>query len=193
MSHMSHFYPYGTNLYFIFGIKGQLEDYVAYRTGLIDAMVTAGGSPSHHHGVGRLMQPWIEMFLGKQEMDVLRDAQASLRSEQHHEPRRAAGAERGGGRTAVEVDPLATRRRSGGGIRRFPVCRFIPRESLAGTSGAIGTLIPAVRVFSPRASKTPVCSSHGLARRDGKHLAGVLLDRRQPHGERFERLRHVDL
>jgi alkyldihydroxyacetonephosphate synthase len=70
--HMSHFYPYGSNLYFIFGVKGTVQDYVAYRTALVDAMVKAGGSPSHHHGVGRLMQPWIESFLGKQEMDVLR-------------------------------------------------------------------------------------------------------------------------
>lgn len=72
MSHMSHFYPYGSNLYFIFGVKGSVQDYVAYRTGLVDAMVAAGGSPSHHHGVGRLMYPWVEKFLGKEEMDVLR-------------------------------------------------------------------------------------------------------------------------
>lgn len=71
MSHMSHFYPYGTNLYFIFAVKGQLEDYVAYRDGLIDAMVSAGGSPSHHHGVGRLMSAWAERFLGAEELAVL--------------------------------------------------------------------------------------------------------------------------
>jgi alkyldihydroxyacetonephosphate synthase len=72
ISHMSHFYPYGSNLYFIFGIKGTVDDYVNYRTALVDAMVKAGGSPSHHHGVGRLMHQWIEGFLGKNEMDVLR-------------------------------------------------------------------------------------------------------------------------
>jgi len=72
MSHMSHFYPYGSNLYFIFAVKGSLQDYIQYRTGLVDAMVKAGGSPSHHHGVGRLMQPWVESFLGKEELDVLR-------------------------------------------------------------------------------------------------------------------------
>jgi alkyldihydroxyacetonephosphate synthase len=72
MSHMSHFYPYGSNLYFIFGVKGSVQDYIAYRTGLVDAMVNAGGSPSHHHGVGRLMHPWVEKFLGREEMDVLR-------------------------------------------------------------------------------------------------------------------------
>ena len=70
--HMSHFYPYGSNLYFIFGVKGSLQDYIDYRTGLIDAMVQAGGSPSHHHGVGKLMHPWIEKFLGKEELGVLR-------------------------------------------------------------------------------------------------------------------------
>jgi alkyldihydroxyacetonephosphate synthase len=72
ISHMSHFYPYGSNLYFIFGIRGTVEDYVKYRTALVDAMVKAGGSPSHHHGVGRLMHLWIESFIGKNEMDVLR-------------------------------------------------------------------------------------------------------------------------
>ncbi len=70
--HMSHFYPYGSNLYFIFGVKGSLQEYINYRTGLIDAMVQAGGSPSHHHGVGKLMHPWIERFLGKEELAVLR-------------------------------------------------------------------------------------------------------------------------
>lgn len=70
--HMSHFYPQGTNLYFIFGVKGSVPDYVAYRTGLVDAMVKAGGSPSHHHGVGRLMHPWMEQFLGREEMNALR-------------------------------------------------------------------------------------------------------------------------
>lgn len=72
ISHASHFYASGTNLYFIFGIKGSVEDYVKYRSGLIDAMVGAGGSCSHHHGVGRLMAPWIERFLGKEEMDAIR-------------------------------------------------------------------------------------------------------------------------
>lgn len=72
VSHMSHFYPYGTNLYFIFGVKGQVTDYVRVRSGLIDAMVAAGGSPSHHHGVGRLMEPWLACFLGQTEMAVLR-------------------------------------------------------------------------------------------------------------------------
>ncbi len=81
MSHMSHFYPYGSNLYFIFAIHGSLDDYTAYRTGLIEAMVRAGGSPSHHHGVGRLMEPWLATFLGVEERAVL----AALK--RHFDPR----------------------------------------------------------------------------------------------------------
>ncbi|MBN1532272.1 MAG: FAD-binding oxidoreductase [Spirochaetes bacterium] len=72
ISHASHFYPSGTNLYFIFGIRGGVKEYTAFRNGLIDAMVQAGGSPSHHHGVGRLMAPWIERFLGSTEMEAIR-------------------------------------------------------------------------------------------------------------------------
>lgn len=72
MCHASHFYSTGTNLYFIFGVKGSVEDYVRYRTGLIDAMVAAGGTPSHHHGVGRLMHPWMERFLGVEQLDAIR-------------------------------------------------------------------------------------------------------------------------
>jgi alkyldihydroxyacetonephosphate synthase len=35
-------------------------------------MVAAGGAPSHHHGIGRLLAPWIESFLGSEQMEVLR-------------------------------------------------------------------------------------------------------------------------
>jgi len=72
ISHASHFYQSGTNLYFIFGVRGNVDDYMAYRSGLIEAMVNAGGSCSHHHGVGRLMTPWIGRFLGKEELGAIR-------------------------------------------------------------------------------------------------------------------------
>jgi alkyldihydroxyacetonephosphate synthase len=72
ISHASHFYPSGTNLYFIFGMKAELDEYVRFRAGLVDAMVAAGGAPSHHHGIGRLLAPWMETFLGSEQMEVLR-------------------------------------------------------------------------------------------------------------------------
>jgi len=73
MTHASHFYPSGTNLYFIF--MGRFEDLDAYRefhSGIIDHIQKYGGSLSHHHGVGRMMAPWMETHLGKEQMDVLK-------------------------------------------------------------------------------------------------------------------------
>ena len=73
MTHASHFYPTGTNLYFIF--MGRFESVDAYRsfhTGIIDRIQEHGGSLSHHHGVGRLMAPWMEHHLGVEQMAVLR-------------------------------------------------------------------------------------------------------------------------
>ncbi len=72
LSHASHFYPSGTNLYFIFGMRASREEHVHFRNGLVDTMVAAGGAPSHHHGIGRLLAPWLEGFLGAEQVAVLR-------------------------------------------------------------------------------------------------------------------------
>jgi alkyldihydroxyacetonephosphate synthase len=79
MSHCSHFYPQGTNLYFIFIMKLLTPDkYRKFLTGVIDSIVKAGGSLSHHHGVGRLLSPWMEKYTGKREMDILRSIKKEL-------------------------------------------------------------------------------------------------------------------
>jgi alkyldihydroxyacetonephosphate synthase len=73
MTHASHFYPQGTNLYFIFITRAQtLEDYRQFHAGIIDQIELHGGSLSHHHGVGRLMAPWMERHMGSAQMNVLR-------------------------------------------------------------------------------------------------------------------------
>ncbi len=73
MTHASHFYPQGTNLYFIFITRAaSLEDYREFQEGIIASIVKSGGSLSHHHGVGRMMAPWMETHLGKEQMAVLR-------------------------------------------------------------------------------------------------------------------------
>jgi alkyldihydroxyacetonephosphate synthase len=72
-THASHFYPQGTNLYFIFIAKSDdLKEYKALQDGVIDAICRAGGSLSHHHGVGKMISPWMERHLGAAQMDVLR-------------------------------------------------------------------------------------------------------------------------
>jgi alkyldihydroxyacetonephosphate synthase len=72
MTHASHFYPQGTNLYFIFIARMDMNEYVAFQSGIIDHIVKFGGTLSHHHGVGRLLAPWMETHLGKEQMAVLR-------------------------------------------------------------------------------------------------------------------------
>lgn len=73
MTHASHFYLGGTNLYFIFILKPEnMEEYFQFHKGVIDAIVKNGGSMSHHHGIGKMLSPWMESHLGKEQMDVLR-------------------------------------------------------------------------------------------------------------------------
>jgi len=73
MTHSSHFYAQGTNLYFIFimPMTGAGE-FRTFQRGIVDAIVEHGGSLSHHHGVGRMMGPKMERHLGAEQMEVLR-------------------------------------------------------------------------------------------------------------------------
>ncbi len=73
MTHASHFYSQGTNLYFIFITRMKtLDEFRAFQQGIIDCIELNRGSLSHHHGVGRMMAPWMEKHLGKEQMAVLR-------------------------------------------------------------------------------------------------------------------------
>jgi len=72
MSHASHFYPQGTNLYFIFIGRMGIEEYIEYQSGIIDSIYRAGAALSHHHGIGRMLAPWYEEFLGSHEVELLR-------------------------------------------------------------------------------------------------------------------------
>ena len=73
MAHASHIYPQGANLYFIFIVKmGDVEEYRRFRSGILDAILINGGSMSHHHGMGKMIAPWLERHLGSVQMDVLR-------------------------------------------------------------------------------------------------------------------------
>jgi alkyldihydroxyacetonephosphate synthase len=73
MTHASHFYPQGTNLYFIFLAKmDDLDEFRKFHRGIIENILKYGGSLSHHHGIGRMIAPWIEAHLGHEQMAVLR-------------------------------------------------------------------------------------------------------------------------
>lgn len=73
MTHMSHAYPQGANLYWIFITKcTDLEDFRAYHRGILDHIQKSGAALSHHHGIGKLFAPWLEGFLGSNQMDIIR-------------------------------------------------------------------------------------------------------------------------
>lgn len=73
MTHASHFYPQGTNLYFIFIMKeSNRESYLEFQRALINEIQNSGGSLSHHHGIGRMIKKWMPEHLGDNQIEVLR-------------------------------------------------------------------------------------------------------------------------
>jgi alkyldihydroxyacetonephosphate synthase len=73
MTHASHFYAQGTNLYFIFITRAKdIDDFVAFQERILHAFQQLGGSPTHHHGIGKLFSPWMQPHLGDAQMGVLR-------------------------------------------------------------------------------------------------------------------------
>lgn len=72
MTHMSHAYPQGTNLYFIFMIKYKdINDYLSLQYGVLEAICQSGAAISHHHGIGKQTAPWLEEQIGSACMNVL--------------------------------------------------------------------------------------------------------------------------
>ncbi len=73
MTHISHSYPQGANLYFIFIAKiDTIREYLDLQYGILEAISKSGAAISHHHGVGKATAPWLEDQIGKEQMDVVR-------------------------------------------------------------------------------------------------------------------------
>ncbi len=75
MVHISHAYENGANLYFIFispmQERNEISSFESFHKGLIDTIHKNGGSLSHHHGIGRLLSPWMEKEIGSVSLKVL--------------------------------------------------------------------------------------------------------------------------
>ncbi len=75
LCHVSHVYPSGASLYFTVACA-QAEDPVAQwrqaKAAASDAILAAGGSISHHHGVGRDHRDWYQVEVGPLSTAVLR-------------------------------------------------------------------------------------------------------------------------
>ncbi len=72
MTHCSHFYPQGANLYFIFIGKMDLKEYIEYQKGILEAIFKSGASMSHHHGIGKMTAPWLEPSIGKENYEIFK-------------------------------------------------------------------------------------------------------------------------
>ncbi len=71
--HISHSYPYGANLYFIFIIHTtDLKAFKEYHKTILEAIMKSGASLSHHHGIGKLFAPYLEGSIGKAQLDIFK-------------------------------------------------------------------------------------------------------------------------
>ena len=72
-THMSHVYPQGANLYFIFITPIEdINEFKEYHSGILSAIQQSGASISHHHGIGKLFAPWLEGYMGDVQYGILR-------------------------------------------------------------------------------------------------------------------------
>ncbi len=73
MTHASHFYAQGTNLYFIFMVPYmKVDEFRKFQRSIIKKISENRGSLSHHHGIGRMMGPFMEQYLGSVQMGAVR-------------------------------------------------------------------------------------------------------------------------
>jgi alkyldihydroxyacetonephosphate synthase len=81
--HLSHLYPSGSSLYFTFLVSGADDRdaearYLAAWEQAMRSCAAAGGTITHHHGVGRLKSRFLAADLGETGVDVLTRIKAAL-------------------------------------------------------------------------------------------------------------------
>jgi alkyldihydroxyacetonephosphate synthase len=81
-THISHSYTDGASLYFTYIFPRDLNDEIGQwkkiKGAASDAIVRAGGTISHHHGVGEDHMPWLEAEKGAQGIGVLQAVKREL-------------------------------------------------------------------------------------------------------------------
>jgi alkyldihydroxyacetonephosphate synthase len=82
MCHVSHLYETGASLYFTFLARqregAELEQWRAVKQAASNAIVSGGGTITHHHAVGRDHAPWMEQEVGRQGVAALRALKTEL-------------------------------------------------------------------------------------------------------------------
>ena len=81
LCHISHVYPAGASLYFTVGAAAAADPIAQWRAAKRaagDAMLAAGATITHHHGVGRDHAPWLEGEIGALGVAALRAVKRTL-------------------------------------------------------------------------------------------------------------------
>jgi alkyldihydroxyacetonephosphate synthase len=82
MCHLSHAYRDGASLYFTFIARrrpgAELEQWRAVKAAASEAIVEAGGTITHHHGVGRDHAPYMRAEVGELGVETLRTVKERL-------------------------------------------------------------------------------------------------------------------
>jgi alkyldihydroxyacetonephosphate synthase len=80
--HLSHAYPDGASLYFTYVARAlpgaELAQWAAVKRATCEAIVAAGGTITHHHGVGRDHAPFMEAEIGRDGIEALRALKSRL-------------------------------------------------------------------------------------------------------------------
>jgi alkyldihydroxyacetonephosphate synthase len=81
LCHLSHAYPDGASLYFTFmwplAAGEAVAQWGAFKHAATTALLAAGGTVSHHHGVGTMHAPYLGGEIGAPGLDLLRAACAA--------------------------------------------------------------------------------------------------------------------
>jgi alkyldihydroxyacetonephosphate synthase len=82
MCHVSHLYPNGASLYFTFFAAqeqgSELEQWRAAKSAACDAILSAGGTITHHHAIGTDHAPWMTREVGELGVGLLHSAKQRL-------------------------------------------------------------------------------------------------------------------
>jgi alkyldihydroxyacetonephosphate synthase len=81
LCHVSHVYPSGASLYFTVGcaaLADPVKQWHAAKVAASDAILAAGASITHHHGVGRDHIDWYEREIGELGVKALRAVKEQL-------------------------------------------------------------------------------------------------------------------
>jgi alkyldihydroxyacetonephosphate synthase len=114
MCHISHLYRSGASLYFTFLAAQErdapLEQWRAAKTAASEAIVTAGGTITHHHAVGRDHAPWMNAEVGEMGVELIRAAKERLDPAGIMNPGKLLPTGVGGGSAREQADPSNVRR-----------------------------------------------------------------------------------